>query len=391
MVSLIINPPRTSSFGLRSFNVSFFTAMRCGIMPTSCLVNSRWRRKVFSVGPREYVWLDVFLAAMLRGEWRQFERQLGEGLACLAAAADPLAAWPDDRQIEEAANTFRYERDLITSDETISWLDRAGLTMDAWTDYLVRRLLRDRLHDGSDGLPQRHSSPVTVEDVDFAAEGLCSGAFDRFGRVLAGRAAAGVGPEDARDDGIPGVEHVPVDRLWNEHAVWLDALPPGEVSERVMHLARLESAFRARARAAATDHALASQVARHRLEWTRVDLERVSFDTADAAREAVCCVRDDGLTLTDVAIESRRAVRDTRDLLERIEPELRDVVLCASVDELVGPVAVGPRHEVVCVVDRRPADLADPLVRARADAAAVDQMIAGAILTHVRWAERPRS
>ena len=50
----------------------------------------------------------------------------------------------------------------------------------------------------------------------------------------------------------------------------------------------------------------------------RVDLERVSFNTADAAREAICCVRDDGLTLTDVAIESRRAVRDTRDLLERI-------------------------------------------------------------------------
>ncbi len=364
--------------------------MRCGIMPISCLLNSRWRQKVFSVGPREYVWLDVFLAAMLRDEWRQFERQLGEGLACLAAA-DDQAAWPDDRHIEEAANTFRYERDLITSDETISWLDRAGLTMDAWTDYLLRRLLRDRLRDRLDGLPQRHPAPVAVEDVDFAAEGLCSGAFDRFVRVLAGRAGASVRPEDTLDDSTPGVEQSLVDRLRTVHAVWLDALPAGEVSERVIHLARLDSAFCAQARAAATDHALASQVARHRFEWTRVDLERVSFDTADAAREAVCCVRDDGLTLTEVAIESSCAVRDTRDLLERIEPELRDRVLCASVDELVGPVAVGRRHEVVCVVDRRPADLAEPLVLARAEAAVVDQMIARAILTHVRWAERPRS
>jgi hypothetical protein len=364
--------------------------MRCGIMPASCLLNSRWREKVFSVGAREYVWLDVFLAAMLRGEWRQFERQLCEGLACLAAA-DPHAAWPDDRQIEEAANAFRYERDLITGDETISWLDRAGLTMDAWTDYLVRRLLRDRWRDRVDGLPQRPPAPVPVADVDFAAEGLCSGTFDRFARVLAGRAAASVRHEDALDDGTPGVERVPVDCLRTEHAVWLDALPPDEVSERIMHLARLESAFCARARAAVTGHALASQLARHRLEWTRVDLERVSFDTADRAREAVCCVRDDGLTLTEVAIESRHSVRDTRDLLERIDPELRDVVLCAGVDELVGPVAVGSRHEVVCVVDKTPADLADPLVRARAEAAVVDQMIARAILTHVRWAERPRS
>jgi hypothetical protein len=294
--------------------------MRCGIMPTSCLLNSRWRQKVFAVGPREYVWLDVFLAAMLRGEWRQFEQQLGEGLACLAADADAQAAWPDDRQIEEAANTFRYERDLITSDETISWLDRSG-----------------RLRDHFDGRPQQHPTPVIVEDADFAAEGLCAGTFDRFVRVLAGRAAASVRQEDALDDGTSGVEQVPVDRLRTEHAVWLDALPPDEVGERVMHLARLESAFCARARAAATGHALASQLARHRFEWTRVDLERVSFDTADAAREAVCCVRDDGLTLTDVAIESRCAVRDTRDLLERIDAELRDVVLCASVGELVGP------------------------------------------------------
>src|SRR6185295_593566 len=152
-----------------------------------------------------------------------------------------------------------------------------------------------------------------------------------------------------------------------------------------------ESAFCARAGAAVTGRALASQLARHRLEWTRVDLERMSFDTVDAAREAVCCGRDDGLTLSEVAIESRCAVRDTRDLLERIEPALRDVVLCAGVGELVGPVAVGLRHEVVCVVDRRTADLADPLVRARAEAAVVDQMIARAILTHIRWAERPRS
>ena len=98
-------------------------------------------------------------------------------------------------------------------------------------------------------------------------------------------------------------------------------------------------------------------------------------------------MRDDGFTLTQVAIESRRTVRDTRDLLERIEPELRSAVLSASVDELVGPVAMGSRHEVVRVVEKRPADLADSLVRARAEAAVIDQLTAGASLTLVRWAE----
>jgi len=94
---------------------------------------------------------------MLRGEWRMFERRFVEGLSCLAAVdADPQAAWPDDRQIEEAAHTFRYERDLVASDEIISWLDRAGLTVDAWTDYLVRCLLHDRWGDRLHDLPLQH-------------------------------------------------------------------------------------------------------------------------------------------------------------------------------------------------------------------------------------------
>jgi hypothetical protein len=355
-------------------------------MGASCLLDSRWREKVLSVGPRAYLWLDVFLAAMLRGEWRRFERQLVEGFACLAAA-DRQAAWPDDREIEASANAFRYERNLITSDETISWLDRAGLPIEPWTNYLVRQLLRDRWHDRLDDLVEQHVPSANVEDADVAAEGLCSGTFEQFSRVLAGRAAIGAHRE-AVDESALGDDWLSIDDVQAEHAAWLVGLDPGEVRERLFHLASLELAFHAHARTAATGHALTSQLTRHRLEWTRVDLERVSFDTADAAREAICCVRDDGLTLTEVAIESRQPVRDTRDLLERIEPELHNAVLAAGIDQLVGPIAVGSRHEVVCVVGKRAADLADPLVQARAEAAVVDQLVARAVLTHVRWAER---
>jgi hypothetical protein len=337
------------------------------------------------VGSREYVWLDVFLAAMLRGEWGEFERRLVEGLACAAAAgAGRRSNWPDDHQIEEAANAFRYERDLIASDETIAWLDRAGVTFDAWTNYLVRQLLRARCRDPLDDILQQRAILEHVAEEDFAAEGMCLGIFDRFLKTLAGRAAIAV----LRDD----VDHQAVDprrisRLRAEHAVWLGALDPGDITERVVHLAQVESAFHARVGAATTAEALASQLARYRFEWTRVDLERISFESADAAREAACCVREDGLTLSEVAIESRQPVRDTRDLLERLDPGLRNAVLSAGVDQLVGPVVVGSRHEVVWVVGKRAADLADPIVRARATVAVVDQMVTRAILTHVRWAD----
>jgi hypothetical protein len=330
----------------------------------------------------------VFLAAMLRGEWREFERRLVDGLACVAAeAAHTGTNWPDDREIEEAANAFRYERDLVASDATIAWLDRAGLTFDAWTNYLVRRLLHARCRDHLDDIPQPRRPLVRVADVDFAAEGICSGTFEQFLRTLAGRAAIAV-LRDHVDH--PAVDPLRIDRMRAEHAAWLGALHPDDITERAVHLAQLESAFHARVGAATTADALASQLARHRFEWTRVDLERISFESADAAREAACCVREDGLTLSEVAIASRRPVRDTRDLLERLDAELRNAVLGAGVDELAGPVVVGSRHEVVWVVGKRRADLSDPIVRARAERAVVDQMVARAILTHVRWADGPR-
>jgi hypothetical protein len=359
------------------------------IVSSSCLLNPRWRRKVLSAGPREYDWLDVFLAAMLRDEWRPFESRLVEGLVCLAAAeAHSDAAWPFDHQVGEAANSFRYERNLITGDETIAWLECAGLTLDAWTDYLTRDLLHDRWRDRLGDLLPRYSASVTVTDIAVAAEGICSGTFDGWCRALAGRAAFGVLQDDSADLVVTTGE-TEIARMRAGHAEWLTALDPRDISARVVHLGQLESAFHARTRAAVTGEALASQVARHRLEWMRVDLERLSFDAADAAREAACCVRDDGRTLSEVAIDSRRSVRDTRTLLEQLEPELRDAVLSAGVDELVGPVAVGSRYEIAWVVGKRPADVADALVCARAEAEVVDQMIARALLTHVRWNDRP--
>ncbi len=34
-----------------------------------------------------------------------------------------------------------YDRDLLTSDATIAWIEQEGLTLDDWTNFLVGRLL----------------------------------------------------------------------------------------------------------------------------------------------------------------------------------------------------------------------------------------------------------
>jgi hypothetical protein len=338
---------------------------------------------VFTAGDRDYAWLDVFLSAMMRGDWPPFERQLLHGLACVAEAASG-DTWPDQDRLDAAATAFRYERDLLTTEETMAWIEHAGLTVEDWTDFLVRRLLREDWSDRLDRLVDSHAASVEVTEGAFAAEGLCSDAFERLARTLAGRAAVAGSRE------CPPIDRGEVEELRGRHAAWLEAVDPADLTRRLTHLAGLESIFAAEALASLTPEALGSQLARNRMDWMRIDLERLSFATVDAAREAACCVRDDGNTLSEVAIWSRQPVRDTREILERLEPGLRDAVLSAGVDELIGPVQVGTQYEVAWIVGKATADLADALVRGRAEAAVVEQLVSKAVLTSVRWIEKPR-
>ena len=241
-----------------------------GIASTPSLINPRWRRTVFSVAGRDYLWLDVFLAGMLRGDWRRFEARLLEHRACLAEARS-RQAWPDRSRIEEAATTFRHDRDLLTTDDTLAWMEHAGLTLGDWTDFLVAHLLRSQWNDRLGDFLHRHGGARTITDGAFSAEGICSGFFDDQARTLAGRAAVSATCVDMTSEPID-LAHI--QRTRGDHAAWLASLGPGDIA-RLAHLARLESTFAAQTQAAVTPDALAEQVARHRFEWMRVDLERL--------------------------------------------------------------------------------------------------------------------
>jgi hypothetical protein len=349
---------------------------------TSVLANPRWRQKVFSVQPTDYDWIDVFLYAMVRDDWAAFETQLYEGLVC-AAEASEAQMWADEGKVDEAATAFRYDRDLLTTEETMAWLAKAGLTLEDWTDFLSRTILRDEWSLRLPTLLERHRAHVSVTDAAFAAEGLCSPIFKQFATTLAGRAALAATLDPTAT--VPPGRPFRIAKLVSRHATWLDGLDSTELADRLSHLSGVEAHFKAQADTLKTDQMLALQVSRNRLDWMRVDLERLSFKDEPAAREAILCITEDGLTLEDVAADSHQAVRDTAEILERLEPEFRDAVLSASVDEVIGPTLIGDRYEIAMVVGKKTADLADPLVRVRAEEAVVENLISKAILSHVRW------
>ncbi len=349
-------------------------------MPPSCFATDSWLAPLFSTSSHTYTWLDMALAAMIRGDWASFDDRVTRG-AALTARAERRNEWPDEAEVDAAATAFRYERDLLTIDETEAWLARTGLTMELWTDILLRNLLRSQ----DDGAVLDRVA-VAADDALVRAEGICSGLFLRFTEQLAARAAVA----DALEEPVePGVVQGIVDAVRRAWPGWLDGIAPDRLDERLRRLAAVDAGFRAVAARMADDESMAARVGRSRLEWMRVDLERLSFETTDAAAEAALCVREDGMTLSDVAMEAGQPIDDVRAVLEDLEEPLREVVLSAGVDTLVGPVDLGGRITVAMVISKMPPSLDDPLVRERAERAIVESLGQKAIFSHVTWLEKP--
>ena len=143
---------------------------------------------VFTVGSQSYGWEDVGLAAVLWGDWATMETEVREGLACLARAEDTDADL--DAEVRTAADEFRYARDLLSAEEAEAWLNRWGLSVESWLDYLRRSVLPGRWTADLQGIVA--ASTVTAKDVVevILVDGICGGHLARWTGNLTGRVAA---------------------------------------------------------------------------------------------------------------------------------------------------------------------------------------------------------
>jgi len=341
--------------------------------------------RAFSVGARDYLWLDVVLAAMWRRDWAPFEATLRDGLACAAyaeASGEDAGEGADDLLTD-----FRYARDLITAADAEAWLERVSVTAEQLHAFFERCALRERWSGDLRAICASH--PVAVLDLVDAlpAEGICSGAFDRFALALAGRAA--LFERDARDDD----SQMPADAaaltaVLAEHADVLAAHPAAECLPRLARIAAIDAVFEAAVARELTDAALRSRVLNNRLDWMRVAIERLAFPQASMAREAVLCCRQDGLTLGQLAADIDRRLECEDVLLQTCGPDMKAVFLSAAPGQVVGPVAVGDSHHVLVVRRKQPPVLEDPEVRALAEQAIVESLLDRERKARVRWGLR---
>jgi hypothetical protein len=336
-------------------------------------------KPVFSVGETEYRWEDVLLAAHLRGQWRELERRAAVGVACAGRAkeeGDPVSG--DD--LDSAARSFRYERDLLSADELDEWLEHWDLTPGAWIGYIYRALLRTRWARELDEALERH--PPDGEELAEAVmvEAICSGALREYATRLAAMVAASAAIGEEIPHGAPGDDAPPPPATLG--------IEPQRARERLPMLRGLEAAYARFRERALTEDALEQRLGARQIDWLRVEGRVLSFEEEGMAREAALLVRDDGMDPGDVAIQAGRPVEGLCLYLEDAEPFLKDPLMSAGEGELVGPLQSDGRHVLVIVERKVRASLDDPGVRERAAREVMRKAVDNEMVGRVCWHER---
>jgi hypothetical protein len=294
---------------------------------------------------------------------------------------------PDDDAIDEMATRFRYENDLISAEETEAWLDCRGLNTDEFQAYFDRchwwEILKDKV--APDQVDTTHEIPELFDVLE--TELLLSGAFGPFAVGLSRRLMVRHDSESRPDS-----EKVLLERgRFFERA----GLEPAELAGWLASLDRnndwfegmleMEAAYRLKCEAIMTPEQLSRALLTSRLLLTRLEIESVEFDTIDAAREAHLCVRDDGMSLEDVARESRYPFKRLELLAEDLPDNQRQALLCAGLGEILEPVATDSLFHLHHVIRKTEPTLGEAAIRSRIEQQVLEAYFSGSNAGDIRW------
>src|SRR5439155_1679373 len=150
-------------------------------------------------------------AAIFRGEldkkWEKF-------LHVVAAEnrADELELDLDESEISAAAEAFRYQHDLITAEETETWLANRGLTFDDFSDYFTREYCASAVRENISPEKVGYDSAAPELRELFVADLILSGELDHMTTQLIWRLAAPCAEKEITPDAVSAEERYPYRR-----------------------------------------------------------------------------------------------------------------------------------------------------------------------------------
>ena len=328
---------------------------------------------VCACGEQEYTARDAIDAAIFRGElgvkWKEF---LDEVEA--EKRADELDLDLDESAISSAAEAFRYEYDLITAEETEAWLANRGLTFEDFSDYFTRQYYATAIRESV--VPDEVEYQFASSDLrrSFLTELILSGDLDRITNDLMARLAARCAGEEPAPEAIAAEERKFLNRNSvnpAQRANWLKKL--GRDSKWLDEMLAIEAAYRTHCERLLVPEARQHELMSLRLPLTRFEIEVIELESQDAAREALFCVQQDGMSMEEVATEGRYPYRRSHVLLEDLPVDAQQRFLSVSVGNVLEPTARGDGFELCRVVSKIEPQADDPTVKSRIDQRLLDR------------------
>jgi hypothetical protein len=320
---------------------------------------------VCAVGDLEYTARDAIEAALFRGEldaaWKSFLHRVES-----EKRADEKEMELDEDAFDAAAEAFRYQHDLITAEETEHWLAARDLTVDDFSYYFSRQCW---------GATEIEN--VTIPETDYAAangemrdlftvEVILSGELERMTTELSWRLAA-LAAQKESDAGAVATQR---ENFFERHGLkekqlndWLEQL--GREADWFEQMASMEAAYKQRAEIQLTPQAFQSELNSLRMPLTRFETEVIELESRDAAQEALFCVREDGMSMEEVAKESHYPYRHDDFVLEDVPEEVQQKLLSVAVAQILEPIPRGDGFELCRVLKKVEPRAEDPAVHSR--------------------------
>jgi hypothetical protein len=328
---------------------------------------------VCACGTREYTARDAVDAAIFRGElqekWETFLHHVAA-----EERADETELELDESAISAAAEAFRYRHDLITAEETEAWLAKRGLTFEDFSDYFARQYCAGVVEEGFSSEQIGYTSAPQELRHLFLAELVFSGALEDMSNKLMWRLAARCAGKEPTSDAIAAENQKLSHRIGNgkaQLADWLGEM--GRDSQWLNEMFAIEAAYAAHCDALLVPEARQRELMALRLRLTKFEIELIELESHDAAQEALFCVREDGMSMEEVAIEGRYPYRRADFLLEDLPPDAQQKYLSASQGDLLEPMPHGDGFELCRIIKKVEPRPEDSAVKLRIDHRLLDQ------------------
>ncbi|MBA3832174.1 MAG: hypothetical protein H0X34_09830 [Chthoniobacterales bacterium] len=329
---------------------------------------------------------DLIDAAHFRGEvepiWRDLLR-----LVAAEKKANESDLEIDDAAIDTAAEQFRYEHDLITAEETERWLDERGLTLGDFSAWFVRRYWGETGDEAAPEVVDYLFAPVALRAL-LTIELILGGELDR----MAARSSWRVAARQAE-----GGDRVDPSLLAEEEARFLErsGLQKGPIGDWLSRLGRddawlreqiaMEAVYLRDSSALLSREARSREISALRLPLTLFEVETIEFDSLDAAREALLCVRQDGMAMEEVAGEGRYPYRHAEILLEDVPEDLQQKFLSVTPGAVLEPITRGEGFHLCRILGKAEPNVDDPTVKTRAEDRILDRHFGELTAKHIQW------